>query len=270
MNDGVGLAVDVAGEGPGLVLLHGLGGAREDFADHLPRLARDHTVVIFDHRGHGESDKPTDHAAYSFDRLEADTLAVADAAGLGSFRLLGHSMGGMVARRVALHAPSRVEALVMMDTWAGPIPGFDPALVDIACDVAFNQGKQALKELMDYVSFLETPAHQRLLAARPDYVDIETRRWAGLSEIAWGVLARGVADQTDDLPAMVALHCPLLVLVGAEDEAFLGTSRAMAEAIPGAELVTIPNAGHSPQVENPDAWIGAITGFLSALTAATV
>src|SRR5215470_12996484 len=58
-DDGVELAVEVAGSGPGLVLVHGFGGAKEDFADHVPALAAEHTVVIFDHRGHGASDKPT-------------------------------------------------------------------------------------------------------------------------------------------------------------------------------------------------------------------
>src|SRR6476646_8745277 len=62
IDDGVGLAVEVDGEGPGLLLVHGFGGAKEDFADHVPRMARTHTVVIFDHRGHGASDKPTDPA----------------------------------------------------------------------------------------------------------------------------------------------------------------------------------------------------------------
>ena len=68
-----------------------------------PVLARDHTVVMFDHRGHGESDKPErSRRRTRFDRLVADTLAVADAVGLDRFRLLGHSMGGMVARRIVL------------------------------------------------------------------------------------------------------------------------------------------------------------------------
>src|SRR5262245_29664910 len=114
-DDGLSLEALVEGSGPGLLLVHGFGGAKEDFLDHVPALARDHTVVVFDHRGHGASDKPADRSAYSLDRLIADTLQVADAAGLDEFRLLGHSMGGMVARRVALRAPERVTALVMMD-----------------------------------------------------------------------------------------------------------------------------------------------------------
>jgi pimeloyl-ACP methyl ester carboxylesterase len=267
MNDGVELAVEVSGEGPGLLLVHGLGGGRVDFADHVATLARDHTVVTFDHRGHGDSDKPADPAAYSFARLVEDTLAVADATGLERFRLLGHSMGGVVARKVAIRHGERVDALVMMNTFSGPIPGFDPELARLGADVALTQGKQALKDLLDFISFLETPAHQQLLARRPEYVDIEARRWAGLSEIAWGALVLGVAVQSDDLPALAALPCPVLVVVGEQDASFLGTSTAMAEGIPGAQLVVFPDAGHSPQVETPGAWIAALTDFLASLPA---
>jgi len=268
MNDGVRLAVDVVGDGPGLLLVHGLGGAKEDFADHVATLAQDHTVVTFDHRGHGASDNPTDPAAYSFARLVDDTVAVADAAGLDHFRLLGHSMGGMVARKIALHEPTRIDALVMMDTSAGPVPGFDPTLVDIAVGVALSDGKAALKELLDLVNVLESPAHERVVAKRPGYREFEDRKWADMSEIMWATLLHELAYQADDLPAMAAsLHVPLLVLVGEQDEPFVIASHAMADAIAGTQLVVIADAGHSPQFENPHAWITALTRFLSALPA---
>jgi len=268
MNDGVGLEVEVAGDGPGLLLLHGLGGAKEDFADHVPTLARDHTVVTFDHRGHGASDNPTDPAAYSLERLVVDALAVADATGLDHFRLLGHSMGGMVARKIAIQESSRVDALVMMDTSAGPIPGFDPELMDVGVDVALTQGKQALKDLLDMVSATETPAYRRVLAERPGFVEFEARKWDGMSEIMWGTLAHELAHQSDDLPAMVAsMRAPLLLLVGAQDKPFVIASELMADAIAGAQLEVVPDAGHSPQFENPSAWIAAMMSFLSALPA---
>ena len=266
-DDGVGLAVEVAGVGPGLVLVHGFGGAKEDFADHVPALARDHTVVIFDHRGHGASDKPADPTAYSLDRLAADTLAVADAVGLESFRLLGHSMGGMVARRIAINHTARLEALVMMDTSPGPIPGFDPDLIDIAADVALSQGKEALKELLDFAGYLESSAHKRLIEKRPGQQEFEDRKWDDTSEVMWATMARELARQTDELPAMAALSLSLLILVGDQDEPFIVASNRMAETIAGSQLVTIPDAGHSPQFENPDAWISALTGFLSSLPA---
>ena len=269
-SDGVGLAVEVAGEGPGLVLVHGFGGAKEDFADHVSVLARDHTVVIFDHRGHGASDKPADRDAYSIDRLATDILEVADACGLDRFRLLGHSMGGMLARQIPLREPQRVEALIMMDTAAGPIPGFDPTLMDAAAEVAFTRGKEALKELLDLAQVLETPAYQRTLVDRPGYQEFQDRKWEDLSEVMWGAMAVAMAYQPDDLAALAAaVNFPLLLIVGAQDAPFVAASREMAGEIEGAQLVIVPDAGHSPQFENPDAWIDALTQFLASVPAPT-
>jgi pimeloyl-ACP methyl ester carboxylesterase len=117
-------------------------------------------------------------------------------------------------------------------------------------------------------SALETPAYKRVLAARPGYPEFEARKWNDMSEIMWGTIARELAYQPDDLPAMAALTCPLLILVGEQDAPFVIAAALMKEAIPDAALVAIPNAGHSPQFENPEAWIAALTGFLSALPAA--
>jgi pimeloyl-ACP methyl ester carboxylesterase len=267
-DDGVKLEAIVAGEGPGLVLVHGFGGAKEDFGDHLDVLARDHTVVTFDHRGHGASDKPSDVAAYSFARLEADVLQVADAAGLDRFRLLGHSMGGMVSRGVALRHRDRVDALVMMDTSPGPIPGFDAELIEVAATVALEQGKDELQALLDMAKTLDTPAHQRLLVERPGYREFNDRKWDDLSEVMWAALVRAIAYQADDLDAMRSLPCPVLVIVGEQDKPLLASSRAMADAIPGATLVVVPDAGHSPQFEQGDAWFSALSTFLASVPVA--
>jgi pimeloyl-ACP methyl ester carboxylesterase len=262
-DDGVELAVEVDGDGPGLLLVHGLGGAKEDFGDHIATLARDHTVVIFDHRGHGASDKPDDPAMYSLERLAADTLQVADAVSVDSFRLLGHSMGGMVARKVPLVAPERVDALIMMDSSAGPIPGYDAELMDAAAKVALKRGKDALKELLDYVGVLETPALKQTLGSRPGYAEFQRKKWADLSAVMWGAMTSALGHQADDLPEMASsLTCPLLVLVGEQDSAFVQAAQQMKEAIPSARHVVIADAGHSPQFENPTAWIDAMTSFL--------
>ena len=265
MDDGVALAVEVEGDGPGLVLVHGYGGAKEDFADHVPALARDHTVVTFDHRGHGASDKPADRTAYTYNRLVSDTLQVADAVGFDQFRLLGHSMGGMIARKVALDAPDRVSALVMMDTCAGPPPNWEPSLLELAAGVAFENGKDALKELLDFAAALETPAYRRCIAERPGYQEFVDRKWADLSEIMWGAMAIEIAHQPDHLQAMCALECPVLVLVGEQDEAFIAASELMADAISGAQLEVIAEAGHSPQFENPSAWLEVLSKFLATV-----
>ena len=192
-------------------------------------------------------------------------FAVADAARLDRFRLLGHSMGGMVARRMVLERPDRVDALVMMDTAPGPIPAFDRSSWRSGAEVALEQGKDAFKALLDLAKPLDTPAYQRLLAERPGYQEFQDRKWDALSEVMWGVLVRAIAHQPDDLPELATITCPTLVIVGELDQPFLAPSRAMAEAIPGARLAVIPDAGHSPQFENPDAWFSALEGFLASV-----
>jgi len=268
MDDGVELAVEVAGDGPGLLLVHGFTGAKEDFSDHVEALADDHTVVVFDHRGHGASGKPDDVGAYTFARMRADTVGVADALGLEQFRLLGHSMGGMISRRIAIDHPDRVEALVMMDTTPGPIPGFDPSLLDTAAQFALDNGKDALKELLDSAADpLTNPAHERLLRERPGYQEFSDRKWADVSHVMWAGCARQIAHQDDDLDAMRALPMPVLVIVGELDTPLLAPSRAMADAIPGATLAVIADGGHSPQFENGPEWRSALVEFLATVPA---
>ncbi len=264
MDDGVGLVVESSGHGAPVLLVHGFGGAKEDFADQVPALAEHATVVIFDHRGHGASDHPADEAAYSLDRLVADTLTVADHFGFERFRLLGHSMGGMVARRLVLAHPDRVDALILMDTAPGPPEGIDPASVDLGVEIARTDGMAVLRVVQDELDPLGSLANQRLLAERPGYREFGERKWAALSREMWIALASEIVNQPDELAGLTALRCPTLVIVGDEDTPFLDGSRAMADIIPGAQLVVIPDAGHSPQFENPAAWFDAVDGFLRA------
>jgi pimeloyl-ACP methyl ester carboxylesterase len=195
-------------------------------------------------------------------------VQVADAVGLDTFRLLGHSMGVMVARGVALRHRARVDALVMMDTCAGPIPGFDPELMELGARIALEQGKDELRAVLDLTRTLETPAYERLLAQRPGYQEFQDAKWEALSHVMWAVMARAMARQPDDLDAMRALECPVLVVVGEQDEPFLVASKAMADAIDGAALAVIEDAGHSPQFENPQAWSAVLRDFLASVPAA--
>jgi pimeloyl-ACP methyl ester carboxylesterase len=121
-----------------------------------------------------------------------------------------------------------------------------------------------LKAVQDELSPLGTPAHERLLATRPGYREFGERKWAALSRDMWIALALEIVRQPDQLEALRALRCPTLVIVGDEDEVFLDASRAMAATIPGATLVVVPDAGHSPQFENSPAWFAAVDGFLAA------
>lgn len=268
-DDGVDLVVRVAGSGPGLVLVHGFGGAKEDFDDHVEVLARDHTVVTFDHRGHGESGKPDDADAYSLDRLAVDTRLVAEAAGLETFRILGHSMGGMVVRRLLLADPTGVDAVVFMDTSPGPVPGIDPDIADLGAMVAITDGMDVLKVLQDELDPLGTPAYERLLRERPGYREYGERKWASLSPVMWATMIRDIVHQPEQDSLLGAITTPTLVIVGEQDEPFLGCSERIAAAISGARLVVIPDAGHSPQFENGPFWIETVQEFLATLPVAS-
>ena len=269
VDDGVRLATVADGpdDAPGLLLVHGFGGAKEDFADHIGPLAVDHRVVVFDHRGHGESDAPDDPSAYSLDRLAADTLAVADAYDLRRLRLLGHSMGGMVTRRVLLAQPGRADALIFMDTAPGSPPGIDPDVVAFGVAIVQAEGMAALRAAQDELDPLGSPAYQRVLRDRPGFREYAARKWAALSPVMWAALAVEITSQADELAelAAAAAQLPTLVIVGEQDTPFLPGSSAIASAVPGAQLAVIPDAGHSPQFESPDAWHTTLRGFLDGI-----
>jgi pimeloyl-ACP methyl ester carboxylesterase len=267
VDDGVGLETVVEGpeDAPGLLLVHGFGGAKEDFADHVEALAVDHRVALFDLRGHGASDAPDDPAAYSLDRMALDALAVAEAVGLRDLRLLGHSMGGMVTRRAALAHPERLSALVFMDTSPGPPPGLDPEIVGFGVEIVKQHGMTELKRLQDELDPLGSPSYRRVVAERPGFAEYAARKWASLSPVMWATMAVEIVTQSDQLARLEGVSCPTLVIVGDEDVVFLAPSHAIAATVPGAELAVIPTAGHSPQFENPTAWRTALTSFLASL-----
>src|SRR5580704_3815582 len=162
----VELAIAEAGTGGRpLLLLHGFTGAKEDFTDWFDALAaRGWHAVAPDHRGHGDSSKPASMGAYSISILAADSTALVDALGWDAYTLLGHSMGGFVAQRMACDDPSRILGLILMDTGHGPVEGLDPEQVGLAASIAIESGMDALADLVAEIeSPLDTPAHRRLL-----------------------------------------------------------------------------------------------------------
>jgi pimeloyl-ACP methyl ester carboxylesterase len=264
-DDDVGLATVAAGDpaAPALLLLHGIGGAKEDFTHHFAALSEEHRVVAFDHRGHGESDKPDDQRAYSLDRMAVDAACVADAYDLHDLRILGHSMGGMIMRRFLLTHPDRARAVVFMDTSAGAPPGSHTELVAMASEVVLAGGFTALKQLTDELDLLGSEAYQRVLAERPGFAEYAEYKWHVQSPVMWTAMMHEIVTQPDQLAGLANLRVPTLGIVGDQDSMFLKPMAEIVATVPGAELVVIPDAGHSPQFENPEAWIAAMLGFLS-------
>ena len=268
----VQLAVAEAGVGGRpLLLLHGFNGAKEDFTEWLDRLAgAGWHVVAPDHRGHGASSKPEDEDAYSIEILAVDAVRLADALGWKTFVLLGHSMGGYVAQMIALACPGRLDGLVLMDTGHGPIPGIDPSQAEVAVQVARDQGMDVLCALMAArEGILDTPAHQRVAAERPDYTEFGERKFRATSASLYAAIAPELVGTFPDTLSRLAGLTPVpptLVMVGEQDAPFLDFSRALAGTIAGATLAVIADAGHSPQFENPAGWWDALSTYLARVS----
>ncbi|HVV75727.1 MAG TPA: alpha/beta hydrolase [Mycobacteriales bacterium] len=256
---GVELTTYVQGEGePPLVLVHGYIGSHVDWDLVAPALASSRRVITYDHRGHGDSTNAGNAAAYTFDKLVDDLESVVDALGPGPVHLLGHSMGGVVSMRYALRHPDALASLVLMDTAAEPMGGLPSEAIDGLVAVGRTSGMAAAAEIM--VAFaaelgdraLDDAAKARALA-KFSLLDVE----------AVGAFGAELGCYPSMLGALAALELPTTVIVGENDTGLRGAADSLAATIPGAVLVVIPGAGHSPQEDAPEAWLAAVEGHLA-------
>jgi pimeloyl-ACP methyl ester carboxylesterase len=262
--------LEFAEEGAGgrpFLLLHGFTGAKEDFTEWLaPLAAAGWHAVAPDHRGHGASEKPDDVAAYTFESLADDALALADQLwdDDAPFVLLGHSMGGMVAQVIALRCPERITGLVLMDTLPGPLPFVKRDEIEAAIAILRERGIDGLAAIFaERGGTLDTPAHLRVVAERPGYKEFNDRKFRDTSPAAYEGLLLSMCDASNRLDELRSLRMPALVITGEQDKPIVQPSHDMAAAMPHAELAVIADAGHSPQFENPDAWWAALSTFLA-------
>jgi pimeloyl-ACP methyl ester carboxylesterase len=242
---GVRIHYEVRGSGPALLLTHGFSASTAMWAAAAEELARTHTVITWDIRGHGASDYPADPALYSVPLAVGDMAALLDAVGARRAVVAGHSLGGFLSLEFRLANPERVAALVLIDT--------GPGYRSDAPRAVWNERIEKMAAAFE----------RKGLAALGDGAEVRAathRDATGLARAARGILAQRDGRVVESLPKIAV---PTLVLVGEHDEAFLAGSRYMAEKIPGAELAVIPGAGHSPNLSKPVEFHRALEGFLS-------
>ena len=258
-NGPLSTAYQEAGRGRALLLVHGYTGSKLDFQDQLDWFADLRRVIAYDQRGHGES---SNHRPYDFDALVADLLGLLDVLEIERCDLLGHSLGGMVALRAVLEAPQRFESLVLMDTAADSLPDMSAEAREHLNALVTEQGCTALLPRMREVS--PSPAQRRGIDFLGDEehwrrIGVKLEQMDPLAFTELGPLLRNQPSLLDRLPA---IECPTTVIVGEHDSAFVEPSAVLAERLPCARLVTIPDAAHSPQYENPDSWRDAVREHL--------
>ncbi len=261
-----GLEVEYAEAGSGdepFVLVHGFTGSRDDFADVLPTLGRSRRTITPDNRGHGGTTNPG--SGYSLESMRDDLSGFLDELQIPSCHLLGHSLGGMIALRFVLAHPERVASLVLMDT-APSAPNMPAAVFEAGAKIVSEQGMEAMTRILQ-----SNPSWKQSEPARRSAERMGEARYAARIEAkllamdpeAFIHLGRMLVDQPSVEDRLQEITCPTLVLVGDADVPFLAPSRLMAERIPNANLAVIPDAAHSPQLENEPAWLAALEAHLA-------
>jgi 3-oxoadipate enol-lactonase len=245
-----------AGTGePPLLILHGLGGSHDMWLTLLPAFARSRRVIAGDHRGHGDSDKPA--GPYTVKLLAQDWIAALDALGVARAHLLGLSLGGAVAMRIAAEHPQRVAKLILENTWAHPHADF-VAMLKSRLTLLENADVRAYADVAIPQIFSEDYAQRH-----PDVVDAYRARAAKAEPFT---LAAAVdACLTHDMRGSLgSIKAPTLVMVGARDRltpVFHG--EYLAAAIPGARLRLFEGSAHFPHVEQETAFRDAVETFLA-------
>lgn len=268
--NGVELHYKTLGSGdPALILLHGFAASAFSWREVMAPLGALGTVVAYDRPSSGLTERPlpgdwTGDSPYGPDAQVAQLIGLMDALGISQAVLVGNSAGGTVAVHTALRHPDRVRALVLVDaaiyagggapSWAVPLlrtPQFEHIGPLISRSLG-SQGERLLDLAWHDPSRVtpETKAGYRK-ALRAENWD------RGLWELTKAGRDLKLGERVKDL------RVPTLVITG-DDDRIVPTEQSLrlARELPGAELVVIPNCGHVPQEECPEAFLKATTDFV--------
>jgi pimeloyl-ACP methyl ester carboxylesterase len=250
--NGARLHYDESGAGPALLLSHGFGATGRMWDGQRRLLADRFRVVAWDMRGHGETESPDDPAQYSADHTVGDMRSLLEHLGVRRAVIGGLSLGGYVS--LAFHAqyPAMTRALVLCDTG----PGYRNAEARAGWNErAFRRAGELETRGLSVLSGSSREMRESVRHHR-------SAQW--LAHAARGMLAQNGSRVIDSLPS---IRVPTLIIVGDQDEPFLAPCRYMAGKIPGARLEIIKGAGHSSNLDQPDAFDRVLAEFLDSLPA---
>ena len=244
---GVRIYYEVHGTGPPLILSHGYSSTSAMWAGQITALSQHFKLIIWDMRGHGQSDYPADQTLYSEAHTVDDIAAVLDEVnGRGSSAIVGGlSLGGYMSLAFYRLYPERVTALLIIDTG----PGFKK-------DSAREQWNKTAHAT---AKRFETEGLSVLQNASPERSSVTHRDATGLARAARGMLAQRDSQVIDSLSS---IKVPSLVIVGAEDTPFLAASEYMSKKIPGSRKVIVPGAGHAVNIDSSKGFLEAVVPFL--------
>lgn len=241
-----------AGSGDPVVLVHGAAGGAVAWVTLIGALSRHFRVIAPDVVGYGESDKPS--ARYDRPYFVSWLRQFADALGLGRFNLIGNSQGAAIAAQFAADHPERVARLVLIDSAAFSLGSIPAAILLILLHTVPSAG--LARTLASY----QVVRPERADEAWMDY-SVGVCRMPGGKRSLWQ--GRFASDLPLRPEALAKIACPTLVVWGERDRWFPRADGEKAQRlIPDSELRVIPDAGHMPFVDRPEAASEAIVSFL--------
>lgn len=256
------LCFTVEGEGAPLLLLHGFTGSAAAWEPFRKPWAR-FTRIAVDLLGHGGSPAPPDPGRYRIERSVADVLAVLDRVGIARTAVLGYSMGGRVALRLALAAPERVAALVLESA----SPGIEDARERARRarsdhELAARLERDGLEAFVDYWEGLPLFASQRRLPASERRALRRQRLRNDPRGLANSLRGLGAGEEEPVLERLPELEMPVLLVAGALDAKYCNLARRMRDALPGARIEIVPAAGHAVHLERPRLFARLVADWL--------
>jgi len=246
--NGVEIDYEVTGTGPAVLLSHGYGSTRHMWDEQHRALGDRWRVISWDMRGHGQTESPDDPGRYSAALTVADMRALLQHVGVERAVIGGLSLGGYVSLAFALAHPAMVRALVVCDSG----PGYRNAEARAAWNARAHERAAAL----------EATGLEALARGSRETQQAVHRSAQGLAHAARGMLAQEGAQVIDGL---ATLRVPTLIVVGDQDQPFLAPSEYMAKKIPGARLEVIAGAGHSSNLDQPEAFNRVLRDFLQSV-----
>jgi pimeloyl-ACP methyl ester carboxylesterase len=229
-----------------------------------PLLAAGHAVVLWDLRGHGDSETPSGEAAWSIDDVVGDLEAVAGATTPDApFVAVGLSFGGLASLHFMRRHPERVRALVLV----GSGPGFKNPEAAAAWAAQVERTASFL-ETRGFADFVTGRAGATCIGARPELPAARAAAAAIVAQSVEGV-ARFGREVSGPAPPVIdelaQMDVPALVLVGEHDAPFLRAAEVMAARLPRARHVVVPGAGHIVNIEQAEVFDRALLAFLDGL-----
>jgi pimeloyl-ACP methyl ester carboxylesterase len=260
----------MAGDGPLIVLIHGITSRSEVWLEVMENLAEDHTVIAPDLIGHGRSAKP--RGDYSLGAYASGGRDLVGLLGFEKGTVVGHSLGGGIALQLAYQFPEYCERLVLISSGglgqevnpllrAAALPGAEIVLPLITGDWAIQAGS-AVGAFFERLGFQMGPDIVEAARGYASLADADTRQ-AFLHTLRAVIDLRGQrVSATDRL--YLAERMPTLLLWGTDDPIIpVEHGRAAHERIPHSRLVEIPGAGHWPQLDDPRAVVNALRDFMA-------